>query len=586
MTPVKVEYLEELLKQTGYPDDKTDYLVRSFREGFDLGYRGDPKVKLTSPNLKFVVGDEVELWNKVMKEVELKRYAGPFKQIPFNDSFIQSPIGLVPKDGGTKTRLIFHLSYPKKKKFKNEQGIWETTSSPSVNSNTPECLTKVSYPDFDEAVKLCLKAGKNCHAGKSDLSSAFRHLCIARRFWRYLVMKAKNPLDKKWYFFFDKCLPFGASISCAHFQAFSNALAFITFKLAGGQLNNVNYLDDFFFVALLKAVCNRQLKVFIETCNKIRFPVSMEKTHWATTLISFLGLLIDTKNQVVSLPVDKVLTGKALVQKILSRPSKKTTLGELQRLTGFLNFLSKAVVPGRTFTRRLYAYTENSNLLEHHHINVCREMRLDLELWLGFLSTPGAFARPFFHFHNKGDDYQVLDWYTDSSRNKYLGCGGYCDKEWFIQQWDDEFIDEHNPSINYLELYAVTVGIFCWAEKYQNKKIILFCDNMSVVYMLNNATSKCRNCMVLIRLIVMKSLRWNVHISARHVTSEKNGYADHLSRMRYSAFRRLAKLEGKSFNKYNVQVPDELWPMNKLWLDLESTKKKKTPKTQGNPKFC
>ena len=45
-----------------------------------------------------------------MKEVKEGRYAGPFESIPF-DSYIQSPIGLVPKDGGKDTRLIFHLSY-------------------------------------------------------------------------------------------------------------------------------------------------------------------------------------------------------------------------------------------------------------------------------------------------------------------------------------------------------------------------------------------------------------------------------------------------------------------------------------------
>ena len=47
-----------------------------------------------------------------MKEVKLGRYAGPFPTIPYEEDFIQSPIGLVPKDQGCDTRLIFHLSYP------------------------------------------------------------------------------------------------------------------------------------------------------------------------------------------------------------------------------------------------------------------------------------------------------------------------------------------------------------------------------------------------------------------------------------------------------------------------------------------
>ena len=65
-----------------------------------------------SPNLKLRVGSETILWNKLMKEVAAGRVAGPFKEIPF-DEYIQSPIGLVPKGGGTDCRLIFHLSYPK-----------------------------------------------------------------------------------------------------------------------------------------------------------------------------------------------------------------------------------------------------------------------------------------------------------------------------------------------------------------------------------------------------------------------------------------------------------------------------------------
>ena len=55
------------------------------------------------------VGNETEMWNKIMKDVSAKRVAGPFDKIPFTN-FIQSPIGLVPK-AGNKTRLIFHLSF-------------------------------------------------------------------------------------------------------------------------------------------------------------------------------------------------------------------------------------------------------------------------------------------------------------------------------------------------------------------------------------------------------------------------------------------------------------------------------------------
>ena len=112
-------------------------------------------MRKTAPNLKLRVGSKLELWNKVMKEVKAKRYAGPFKKVPFQN-FIQSPIALVPKNKGTKTRLIFHLSYPR--------------NGQSVNSCIPKEMCTVKYQDFDAAVLRCLEEGKCASLGKSDMS--------------------------------------------------------------------------------------------------------------------------------------------------------------------------------------------------------------------------------------------------------------------------------------------------------------------------------------------------------------------------------------------------------------------------------
>ena len=62
------------------------------------------------------MGSECILWNKVMKEVKLNRYVGPFKDIPY-DNFIQSPIGLVPKDNGKDVQLILPKTAKKWKKI-------------------------------------------------------------------------------------------------------------------------------------------------------------------------------------------------------------------------------------------------------------------------------------------------------------------------------------------------------------------------------------------------------------------------------------------------------------------------------------
>ena len=197
---VDADALESMFVAAGNEDHKTIFLVNRFKNGFSIGYQGRRNIRKTAPNLKFRgVGDKLELWNKVMKEVGLNRYARPFDIIPF-DYYVQSSIGLVPKDGGWATHLIFHLSYPR-------------TDNTSVNANTPKSITSVTNPDFDQAVKLCRRLGIGCKMGKSDMTSASRNLGIKASDWWLLIMKAEHLVMGNIWYFVEKCLPFGASRS-------------------------------------------------------------------------------------------------------------------------------------------------------------------------------------------------------------------------------------------------------------------------------------------------------------------------------------------------------------------------------------
>ena len=76
--------------------------------------------------------------------------------------------------------------------------------------------------------------------------------------------------------------------------------------------------------------------------------------------------------------------------------------------------------------------------------------------------------------------------YSDALRNFELGFGAYCDTEWTYGQWDRLFMERYEPSIEYLELYALLIGVLNWSRLFKNRCIILFCDNQSVVFMVNN----------------------------------------------------------------------------------------------------
>ena len=194
VTPVKIQVLTKMLKEANYNPKHIHHLSQGFTEGFDLGYRGPMKRHDTSDNLPFKIGDPTEMWNKIMKEVQLNRYAVPFESIP-SSCYVQSPIGLVPK-AGNKTRLIFHLSYD----FKNKGGI-----SKSINHHTDAELCSVRYRDLDHAVETCMhllkKFEKVLHKpclyfSKTDVISAFRILPIRPDQCFLLIMKARHPITK------------------------------------------------------------------------------------------------------------------------------------------------------------------------------------------------------------------------------------------------------------------------------------------------------------------------------------------------------------------------------------------------------
>ena len=151
VTPIDCEMLTDLLIESSYDPTEIQFLKEGFTNGFDIGYNGPKHRKSRANNLPFHIGNPTILWNKLMKEVKLKRVAGPFLTVPYQN-YIQSPIGLVPKVSGLQTRLIFHLSY----NFDDGNG--------SVNHHTPRHKCTVTYKDLDHAVASCLrvkKAGQN-----------------------------------------------------------------------------------------------------------------------------------------------------------------------------------------------------------------------------------------------------------------------------------------------------------------------------------------------------------------------------------------------------------------------------------------
>lgn len=114
-------------------------------------------------------------------------------------------------------------------------------------------------------------------------------------------------------------------------------------------------------------------------------PVSIEKTYYPVRQLIFLGILICTESQTVSIPRKKVEVAKEMLEFTLA--AKKVTVLHLHKLTGLLNFFGRAIILGRAFTRCFYAKFANPKLKQHHHVRVDRELKADSKMWLDFLGN-------------------------------------------------------------------------------------------------------------------------------------------------------------------------------------------------------
>ena len=161
---------------------------------------------------------------------------------------------------------------------------------------------------------------------------------------------------------------------------------------------------------------------------------------------------------------------------------------------------------------------EDSRLKAHHHVRLDREFRADCLVWKNFLRLKNASVvnRPMVDL-SLIRSAKEIGFYSDASANENLGFGCIYRDQWIWGRWEADYIRKNWPSIEYLELYALCAGLFTWEKELQNARIIIGCDNKTVVFMINKLTSSCKKCMQLTRMITLNGLKHNRRVFARHL---------------------------------------------------------------------
>jgi len=188
-----------------------------------------------------------------------------------------------------------------------------------------------------------------------------------------------------------------------------------------------HYIDDFITVGCPgSSECASNVLIMKRTCSDTGTPIELDKCEGPATLISFLGLEVDSEAQEVRLPQEKLSQLLSLLHAWRGR--KACRKRELLSLIGLLSHACKAVRPGRAFLRRIINL---STVVKHldHYLRLSRSARSDIEWWFQFASrwNGTAMMTPV----NKASPQSMI---TSDASGKW-GCGGFCGPYWFQLCW-------------------------------------------------------------------------------------------------------------------------------------------------------
>ena len=508
-TPIDIDKLETEL--ANHPNRTfVSNQLSMLREGARIGYSG-PRFPRVSPNLISAVQHPEVVTLNLNKEVNLGRVAGPYSFPPL-PALQCHPVGVVPKKHSSDWRTIYHLSYP--------QGD-------SINDHIPKDPFSLSYVRVDDAISIIQSLGKGAFMAKTDLKSAFRLIPVHPDDWNLLGIYWQSR------YFVDMYLPFGLRSSPFLFNQLSDSIEWIL-KHNYGLHHVIHILDDFFIAEPSKVLCLESFSTLLRVFMSLNAPVVASKTIGPSQVLEFMGIVLDSVRMEARLPDDKLTRIRDLLASFKKRRSAR--LVELQSLVGTLQFACKVVVPGRTFLQRIINLTSGVPS-RFHHIRLNREFFKDINMWKVFLTDWNG--RSFF-LDSSSTPTPDLELYTDAASS--VGFGGFLQGHWFQGRWPPHLrLDRvRGISIEWQELFPIVVACAIWHPFFTGKRLQFWCDNESVVSIINSGHSKSPRIMDLVRFLVLISMKHNFLVRARHVPGVSNGIADALSRFQMQRFRALA----------------------------------------------
>lgn len=494
---------------------KSVAILIGIKRGVNIDFEGERGIDRVCQNLKSATTGEAEQQVTAIIEADCKsgKKSGPHARKPFANMSV-SPIGAVPKKSG-KLRVIHHLSFP--------------FGGDSINASTKD--EKIELGRLDHAADAIRALGPGCLLIKLDVEAAYKQVPVRREDWPLLGFKWRGH----WYY--ERTLPFGLKSSCRLWELYATALHhFFAHDL--GIANVVHYIDDFLFVIKPdKELAEADLKRALELCNRLGIPIAGEKTEGPCTLLTFLGIELDTVAMTMRLSAAKLEELQTLLRDWGQRTS--ASVNELQSIAGVLNWACSVVRPGRAFLRRIIDHIKalcrdqaagGQGAQGHRNIRavIPESVQQDIRWWQRFAPEFNGVS---LLYEQHWTESPKLELYTDACQTGY---GALWQRRFISGQWARSELDtaqrREKLSMPFLELRAILLAVATWGQHWATRRIVLHTDCMPALHAINSRTSRDPAMAALVRQLMTYAARWRFDLRAKHVPGVLNVAADALSR--------------------------------------------------------
>jgi len=360
-----------------------------------------------------------------------------------------------------------------------------------------------------------------------DLKRFFQQLPLSEEDWPMLGVRLPKDLHalceevETWVSAFAH---FGGS----PFPAYANAvMSAVSAILRAHGVPNVFITDDVFICAATYDDCMVLLDKAVQILTRLGWKLQDDKIIPPAQQVPFVGILIDSVNQRLSIPQEKLDNYRRTIDRLLADDSSGTLLAkELESLVGKLSWVTEVMIAGKAHIWPLrqslpHGWYHRRNV--HATVRLGSEARSALEWWAGYIEK--ALQHPFWvPFWTHATPLHCRT-FSDSSGD--IGFGLTLEETVYQGLWAPETVQE---SSGFKELIPILLAVHQLGESARGKIVVVTTDNLGNVIAINKGSCRSARSYKLLALIMELAAEKQIYLVADWSPREQIDCIDEISR--------------------------------------------------------